>query len=215
MPVPGAFTDLSETPSLNSPGPSEPFGPNANQYFQAAFAFIRMIYDGQILPLVALNLNGQKISNVANGVANSDAATVGQMNSTWGAPSGTRVVLQQAAAPAGWAIDTSTNFADCSVRFNSSTGGASGGTTGWSAWNFGGTFAASGHALTVAEMPPHVHLIPTSAFSGSIAGVSYETNGTSGGLSTDSGSGLLGQAHAHNYVTPQVKYADCLIVVKS
>src|ERR1700744_1069544 len=112
MPVPGAFTDLSETPSENSPGGSEPFGPNANLYLQAAFAFIRMIHDGQILPLQSIDFNAQKATNVANGTANSDAVTFGQVNSIWGAPSGTRAVLQQASAPPGWTIDTSTNFAD-------------------------------------------------------------------------------------------------------
>lgn len=215
MPVPGEFTDLSETPSANSPGGSEPFGPNANLYLQAAFAFIRMIHDGQILPLAPVNFNSQKATNVANGVANSDAVTLGQVNAIWGAPSGTRAVLQQASAPAGWTIDTSTNYADCSARFNSSTGGASGGTSGWSTWNFGGLFSVAGHALTIAELPPHTHGIMSNNVAGSFAGLSYATTGSAQSIPTDTGTALAGQVHGHTYLTPQIKYADCLIAIKS
>lgn len=79
MPVPGLITDLSETPSSNSPIGTESVGTIMNQYIQAAYAFIRQIYDGSLNPQAALNFNGQKITNVANGVASTDVATVGQI----------------------------------------------------------------------------------------------------------------------------------------
>lgn len=47
MPIPTLFSQLSETPSSNSPGGSENVGPNMNGYIQQAYAFIRMMYDGQ------------------------------------------------------------------------------------------------------------------------------------------------------------------------
>lgn len=81
MPVPSAWTDISETAASNSPAGSESVGPNMNAYFQAAFAYCRQLYDGQINPLNPLNFNGQKITNVAAGVAVSDAVVVSQLGS--------------------------------------------------------------------------------------------------------------------------------------
>lgn len=156
MPVPGAFTDISETPSANSPGGSENVGTQANDYLQAAFAFIRQIYDGTIVPLNDVSWNSKKITNLAPGVAGTDAANCTQVATVLGAPSGTRLVAQQATAPAGWTIDTSSALADCSVRFNNVSPG-SGGTVAWSTWNFGGVFTVNGHAITTTEMPSHTH----------------------------------------------------------
>lgn len=66
MPVPNLITDLSQTASSNSPAGTEPIGTNANEYIQAAFAFIRKVYDGVIVPLADLDFNGKKITNVAS-----------------------------------------------------------------------------------------------------------------------------------------------------
>lgn len=79
MPVPGSFADISETPSSNSPQGSETVGTIMNQYIQQAYAFIKMLYDGKMVPNVAVNMNSQQINNLANGVASTDAATVGQI----------------------------------------------------------------------------------------------------------------------------------------
>ena len=83
MPVPSLITNLSETPSSNSPIGTESVGTIMNQYIQAAYAFIRQIYDGQITPLAALNFNGQKITNIADGVAATDVASVGQIGAKY------------------------------------------------------------------------------------------------------------------------------------
>jgi hypothetical protein len=47
MPIPTAFSQLSDTPSSNSPAGSETVGPNMNGYIQQAYAFIRMLWEGQ------------------------------------------------------------------------------------------------------------------------------------------------------------------------
>lgn len=155
MPVPTDITQISETASSNSPGGSEPVGTLANDYFQAAFAFIKQLYDGKWLPTQAVPLNNQRLIGVANGVGASDAATMQQLYSTLGAPSGTRIVFQQAAAPFGWVVDGSDYLQDCAVRFNAGAG--HGGASGWSAWNFGGTFSTDGTAINWNQMPSHNH----------------------------------------------------------
>lgn len=155
MPVPGSITALSETPSSNSPAGSETVGTQANDYFQAAFAFIRQIYDGQLLPLAAVNMNSQRINNVLAGAVNTDAANVGQVIGTLGGPSGTRLVFQQATAPTFWVVDASAFLQDAAVRFNAGAGNA--GTANWTSWNFGATFSTDGHVLSVAEMASHQH----------------------------------------------------------
>lgn len=79
MPVPSSFSDISETPSSNSPQGSETVGTIMNQYIQQAYAFIKMLYDGKMVPTAAVTMNSQQINNLANGVAATDAATVGQI----------------------------------------------------------------------------------------------------------------------------------------
>lgn len=69
------------------------------------------------------------------------------------APPGTRIPMQQAAAPLGWITDTT--FSDTSMRYNAGAG--SGGSTGWSSWNFGGTFNVNAFGLSVAQLPAHNH----------------------------------------------------------
>jgi len=264
MPVPTSISQLSQTPGNNSPQGSEIVGPYSNDYFQAAFAFIRQLYDNGGLPLTSPNANNKTIVNLANGVNNTDAATLGQVLTIMGAPSGTRVVFQQAAAPTYWTVDTNAAFTDCAVRFNQSVG--NGGVTGWSAWNFGAQFNTAGHQLTVAEIASHNHgdaghghgasdgghqhamSDHTHAYAGYVAQnqFSYSGGGGLGGIGTPytSGSNTGGMngspnvgvgyasisigtgyaniqatggnaAHSHTYTTPQVKYADCVICIKS
>lgn len=85
MPVPSLITDLSETPASNSPQGSESVGPNMNAYIQAAYAFIRQMYDGQLKPTAAVNFNGQKLTGLANGSNPTDAMTFGQIGAVMGA----------------------------------------------------------------------------------------------------------------------------------
>lgn len=76
MPVPTSFDDLSETPSSNSPAGSETVGPQANDYFQAAFAFIKQLRDGLLKPTASVDFNAQKITNIANGDTTSTSKDV-------------------------------------------------------------------------------------------------------------------------------------------
>lgn len=266
MPVPQTWADLSITPANNSPPGSEAVGPLANDYFQAAFAFLKQLYTQGGLATQALNANSQKITNVANGVALTDAINLGQLNTTLGAPSGTRVVFQQAAAPVGWTVDASATFTDCAMRFNQGAG--NGGTTNWSSWNYGGTFNVASVALTVAQMPAHAHndaghgtplsdgghghgvgdgghshgyagYVAQNQFSysggGGLAGIGTpytggtNTNASGSNISVQSsGSNISigtsyaniqntggGAGHGHSFVTPQVKFADCVVGIKS
>lgn len=71
------------------------------------------------------------------------------------APSGTRMLFQQATVPLGWTQDVSSTFQDCAMRLNSGAG--SGGTTAWSSWNFGGTFGVNAFTISTAQMPSHNH----------------------------------------------------------
>lgn len=264
MPVPGDITIISETASANSPSGSETVGTDMNDYLQAAFAFIAQLYHGKWAVTQDVPLGGKKITNLADGVAATDAATVGQTQKYIGAPSGTRLVFQQAAAPTGWTVDASSFLQDCAMRFNA--GAAHGGTTAWSSWNYGGSYAVSGTAISIAQMPSHnhsdsghnhgvndpghnhylndpghSHSIPGNI---GVQGNTYSQEGTNSrlfniqGWSTNaSGTGIWlnaaatgvylsasnanitytggGATHNHTLTTPQVKYADCVVCVKS
>ena len=70
------------------------------------------------------------------------------------APPGTQIPMAQSAAPLGW---TSVSITDTSFRYNSGSGGGSGGSVAWSSWNYGGTFNVNTFTLSVAQMPSHNH----------------------------------------------------------
>ncbi len=69
------------------------------------------------------------------------------------APSGTRTLFHQAAAPAGWTIDVSIN--DHTIQVINSAGGV-GGSQGYSTM-FNLQWSTDGHALTTAELAAHNH----------------------------------------------------------
>jgi hypothetical protein len=156
--------------------------------------------------------------------------------------------MAQATAPNGW---TSSAVTDTSLRYNSGTGGGTGGTIAWSSWNFGGTFNANGFTLSVAQLPAHNHGVNDSGHghgvndsghahsytltnvSGSgasggggfnvisqTAGTATSTDGT--GISIQSNtSGITTQNNGSgatitpSITTPQVKYIDHILAVKS
>lgn len=167
------------------------------------------------------------------------------------APAGTRIPMQQSAPPLGWTSDVSAAFTDCSMRINSGSGGGTGGSTLWSAWNFGGTFNVNGFTISTAQMPSHSHTIPDPGHSHSSPGHTHTGGGGFGFWTSAPGQSLnfLGGANAiqnsattdataitintaftgqnatnangsgatitPNYTTPQVKFADHIIAVKS
>lgn len=157
MPVPASFTDISETASSNSPAGSETVGTQANEYFQAAFSFIRQLYDGVIKPLAPINVNGQQIINLAQGDTSSvsnQAVTGAQLRNfsykigeqRWWNSHG------QAILPVwgpGWQLADGTN-GTLDMRNRSPVG------TG-SQYGLGTTAGAIGVALAIANMPAHSH----------------------------------------------------------
>jgi hypothetical protein len=80
----------------------------------------------------------------------------GNPTGTLTAPSGTRIVFHQAAAPTGWAIDSSLN--DFTLQL---TGGVGAGAAVFTGNAYSGMFNAQwttdGHALTIAELAVHNH----------------------------------------------------------
>lgn len=266
MPVPTTLASLNAVPSSNSPPGSESVGTQANEYLQAAFAFIAQLYQGGLLPIAAVNMNGQKLTGLAAGVAGTDAATITQNNTVLGAPSGTRMIFQQAAIPLGWTVDGNPALNDCSMRMVAGGAGGIAGTTPWSSWNFGGAFATSAVGLSIAQMPSHTHgdfghthgfadpghvhgvgdpgHAHTTNVAVAVQGSTFSQEGTNSRLfnigvvgtttvatgvflgvsgtnaSIQAGAANLqaqgsGAAHSHTFNSPQVKYCDNQVGVKS
>lgn len=154
MPVPTSISGLDTNPVNNSPQGSETVGPYANDYLQAAFAFIKQLANGSgLAPNADLNFNGKKVTNIANGSANTDAATVAQVKAVYkvgevkmwhGAVANIATVWG-----AGWQLADGTNgTADLRDRFIVGAGASYGvSTIGGEATN----------TLTTAQLPAHNH----------------------------------------------------------
>jgi hypothetical protein len=163
------------------------------------------------------------------------------------APPGTSIPMAQAAAPAGW---TSSAVTDTSFRYNSGTGGGSGGSIAWSSWNFGGTFGVNTFTLSVAQLAAHNHPATDSGhihtspghLHQSATGFGFWTNAAGQSLNFPGGSNSIqnesttnavavtintdfanvttsntgsGAGISPTYTTPQVKYVDHILAVKS
>lgn len=242
MPVPTSISDLSQTPSSNSPVGTEIVGPDMNQYIQAAYAFIAQL----------------------NATMNPSGVLT--------APSGTRLVMQQSAAPAGWTVDTSAPFTDAAMRFNQSTGTSASGANAFSAVLVNGSvnFTTGSTAITTGQMPTHNHGVsdpghahgvadpghnhgvndgghthsgPATSFVGNTGSSGVYSSGSGGstqpatgnsqsnislnpattaigiygastGISTQNNGS--GQGHTHSFASAlNVKYADCIVAIKS
>lgn len=70
-----------------------------------------------------------------------------------GAPTGTKGIFPQIAAPLGWAIDATAN--DRALKIASAGGGTTGGTSAFS--TVFALTATDGHALTESNIPAHLH----------------------------------------------------------
>ncbi|MBU9472105.1 hypothetical protein [Burkholderia multivorans] len=154
MSVPTSISQLSTTPSLNSPAGTEPIGNNLAPYLNTIFAFIAQLRDGSGLAQAqALNMKNYQINNLAPGVANSDALTVAQLKDyepigtikLW---SGSPANIFSAFGP-NWVLCNGQNGTpNLTDRFvigagNSYSSGAAGGTTSYT--------------ISVANMPVHSH----------------------------------------------------------
>ncbi len=154
MSVPTSISQLSTTPSLNSPAGTEPIGNNLAPYLNTIFAFIAQIANGSGLNQAQnLNMKNHQINNLAPGVANSDALTVAQLKDyepigtikLW---SGSPANIFSAFGP-NWVLCNGQNGTpNLTDRFvigagNSYGSGATGGTTSYT--------------ISVANMPVHSH----------------------------------------------------------
>lgn len=134
-------------------------GPYANDYFQAAFAFIKQIATGGgWKPTAPVDMNGQKLTNLATGTVSStskDAVTgaqllavykVGEVKMWHGA-----VANIAATWGAGWQLADGTNgTADLRDKFIVGAGAT---------YSPNATGGASTVALTTAQMPSHTHTV--------------------------------------------------------
>src|SRR5690349_16311849 len=155
MPVPTSFDDLSEPPSSNSPAGSETVGPQANDYLQAAFAFIRQLRDGLLKPIASVDFNAQKITNIAAGTISTtskDAVRgdqlykVGQVEMWHGAVANIATVWGP-----GWQLADGTNgTADLRDKFIVGAGAT---------YAPNGTGGSNSINLTVGQLPAHAHTL--------------------------------------------------------
>lgn len=126
-------------------------------------------------------------------------------------PSGTIMLFQQTTAPSGWTKLTTGIYDNAALRVTTGTVGSGGSETFTSVFTSGKT--SDGHALTIAEMPPHAH--STDVVRGVLqSNASTNTNeGVWGTGSTGSAGG--GAAHSHGLPTFAVKYVDLIVAQKN
>lgn len=127
-------------------------------------------------------------------------------------PSGTKMVFQQTAAPTGWTKVTTGTHDNAALRIVTGSVGTGGDQAFTTAFASGRR--ADGHALTVAQMPPHVHG----------GGRDGQANGVGPGwgagaatvlsnrVNTDSAGS--GSAHDHGLPSFAVKYVDFIVASK-
>lgn len=137
---------------------------------------------------------------------NANALPIGTLT----APTGTRMAFHQAAAPAGWVIDTSITNHTC--LYGSTGGGIVNTGAGYSSFVSSGWFTDL-HTLVASEIPSHTHNVPLINGSGIQAGGIGGGNFTGGNASTDNGTGGNG-GHNHN-ITTKWFYITMIIAQKS
>lgn len=153
------------------------------------------------------------------------------------APKGTRIPFNQSAPPLGWTTDTASTLSDCTGTIRAASGGATGGSSAWSGWNFGGTRNANAVTLSVANMPSHTHTVndPSHAHAAGDggnfylfgandqlrSGVSSPALNTTGVTSTNGAGANVGVGNAGSsspftptIPAPQVKFTDLIICVR-
>lgn len=140
-------------------------------------------------------LGGDVTGSITATVVGNDSHTHGSSTITGGAivPSGSRIVFFQASCPSGWTQVTTAALDGAALRFETSTGGGSGGSKDIS------SAQTDSHTLTESEMPGHTHTFGTGTGTGSllrgqqslISGSSGTTSSTGGGSGHDHGLSFL------------------------
>lgn len=124
-------------------------------------------------------------------------------------PAGTRMVFHQTAAPTGWTKLTNTQYNNAAMRMTTGvvgTGGVDDFTTVFSA-----SRSTAGHALTVAQLPPHTHG----------GGRDTQAAGLGPGWGGDAHPGLSnrvatdstgsGSTHSHTISNMNIKFVDLIV----
>lgn len=162
----------------------------------------------------AIDANGNVGIGTDAPVSALEIAAPGVFTGAWAyLPAGTSMLFAQTAAPTGWTKSTThNNKALRVVSGTASSGGTVAFTTAFSAAR-ALSGSTDGHALTIAEMPPHTHTQEIMAGGINFAsGAGYNT--TTGNTGSTGG----GAAHSHTLasgsVNLDVQYVDVIIAVK-
>lgn len=162
----------------------------------------------------ASNLNAGAISldRIPSVLTGKDADTLDGQHGAYyrDIPAGSSMLFYASAAPSGWTLNASLN--DRLIRVVSSGGGVTGGS-----WTISG-LSVSGHALTVAELPPHTHTYvdhDPQPIGGPIASGSGYTDVIASRTTDAAGSGA---SHTHGIshnATWRPAYADFILCDRS
>jgi hypothetical protein len=134
------------------------------------------IQDGQLVDATPLMADFNFIVNQVNANAN----PIGTLT----APSGTRTIFHQSAAPLGWAQDVTLN--DHTVQIINSAGGAVGGVNAYSNM-FAFQWTSDGHAVTVGEMPSHNHAVNDPSHTHGVIDPTHQHSAGNGGFLESAG----------------------------
>jgi len=129
---------------------------------------------------------------------NANANPIGTLT----APSGTRTVFHQAAAPLGWTQDVTLD--DHTLQVVGVAGGGTGGANGYSTM-FNAQWTSDGHSLTIAELAAHNHAVSDPGHTHGVSDpthvhtMSISANGAFGGAGRPvAGDGSIGQTASTN-----------------
>lgn len=127
-------------------------------------------------------------------------------------PAGTIMLFQQTTAPTGWTKLTTGIFDNAALRVTTGTVGSGGDQTFTSVFTAGKT--SNGHALTVAQLPPHVHNATHTTSFGADNPSNDQRQLLVLGSGNNTGSTGSGSAHSHGLPTFAVKYVDLIAAQK-
>ena len=134
-------------------------------------------------------------------------------------PSGTKLVFQQTAAPAGWTKQSNANYND--AVFRCVTGAVNDpASTNPGRANFLAAFMAQttvgNHSLTSAEMPIHVHALYATQIGASGAANFTSYSASPAGAVSTTGTAQAGSGGSHNHtLTTNISYVDLIVATKN
>ena len=162
----------------------------------------------------AIDANGNVGIGTASPSSALEIAAPGVFTGAWAyLPAGTTMLFAQTAAPTGWTKSTTHN--NKALRVVSGAAGSGGSVAFTTAFSAARALSGStdGHALTIAEMPPHTHTQEIMA-----GGINFASGAGYNTATGNTGSAGSGAAHSHTLasgsVNLDVQYVDVIIAVK-